>query len=197
MLLTPQEIGAAARRQDDFDALMLELSGFIGFRTPRFLRPEQIKRIRRELGLDKDTVFSERFRRYAEMMETLSQRLATINRTLERSLKRARQRLEAAQAVLDDIRARASVTPDGRRAYRTEDRKRAFYDDGTELTREEIAKVPWREGAPTWEQRLAAGEAVRQAKRVYEDLEAYKVRAEYYRDRMATGDVLSEDVSRP
>ena len=87
-------------------------------------------------------------------------------------MKRSRQRLQETQAVLEEIRARASVTEDGRRAYRTEDRRRAFYDDGEELTREEISKVHWRHGAPSWEQRQAAGEAVRQAKQAHENLEA-------------------------
>ena len=34
---------------------------------------------------------------------------------------------------------------------------------------------------------------MRQAKQAHEDLEAYKARADYYRDRMAGGDALSED----
>ena len=66
------------------------------------------------------------------------------------------------------------MSEDGRRAYRTEDRRRAFYDDGEELTREEISKVHWRHGAPSWEQRQAAGEAVRQAKQAHENLEAIR-----------------------
>ena len=34
---------------------------------------------------------------------------------------------------------------------------------------------------------------MRQAKPAHENLEAYKARADYYRDRMASGDTLSED----
>ena len=140
MLLTPRELAAAARRQKDFDEWMLELSGFTTGHIPRFLRPEQIERIRRAAGLSVGTSLSERGRRYIELMETLSQRLAAIDRALERAMKRSRQRLQETQAVLEEIRARASVTEDGRRVYRTEDRRRAFTDDGTELTREEIPK---------------------------------------------------------
>jgi hypothetical protein len=194
MLLTPQELAAAARRQTDFDDLMLELSGFTRGGIARFLRPEQIERIRRERGLSAaDTGPSHRERRYAELMADITRRLAVINRALDRAMERARKRLQETRAVLDDIRARASVSEDGRRVYRTDDRRRAFYDDGTELTREEIAKVHWRDGAPTWEQRLAAGEAVRHAKQDYEDLESCKARADLYRDRMASGDALSAD----
>ncbi len=193
MFLTPRELLAAARRQKDFDTLMLELSGFTCGRIPRFLRPEQIERIRRAAGLSATTGLSDRGRRYIELMETVSQRLASIDREIGRALKRSRQRLQETQAVLEEIRARASVSEDGRRAYRTADRRRAFYDDGAQLTREEISKVHWRDGAPTWEQRQAAGEAVRQAKQAHEDLEAYKAMADYYRDRIAGGDALSED----
>src|SRR5271166_1618125 len=182
MLLMPRELVAAVRRQKDFDALMLELSGFTPGRIPRFLRPEQIERIRRAAGLGTGASLSDSGRRTIELMESVSQRLATIDRALERAMKRSRQRLQETQVLLEEIRARASVSEDGRRAYRTEDRRRAFYDDGQELTREEIAKVHWRHGAPSWEQRQAAGEAVRQAKQAHEDLEAYKARVDYYRD---------------
>ena len=193
MLLTPRELLAAVRRQKDFDALMLELSGFTAGRIPRFLRPEQIERIRRAAGLSVRTSLSDARHRTIELTETLSRRLVTIDRALERAMKKSRQRLQETQVVLEEIRARASVTEDGRRAYRTEDRRQAFYDDGEELTREEISKVHWRHGAPSWEQRQAAGEAVRQAKQAHEDLEAYKARVDYYRDRIAGDDALSED----
>jgi hypothetical protein len=193
MFLTLRELAAAARRQMDFDQLMQEISGFTAGRIPRFLRPEQIERIRRAAGLSAGTSLSDRGRRYIELMADLSRRLAAINRALDRAMERSRQRMQETKVVLDDIRARASLSSDGRRVYRTEDRQRAFYDDGTELTREEIAKVQWRDGAPSWEQRQAAGEAVRQAKQDYEDLQSCKARADYYRDRMATGDALSED----
>jgi hypothetical protein len=193
MLLTPRELLAAVRRQKDFDALMLELSGFTAGRIPRFLRPKEIERIRRAAGLNVGTSLSDARRRTIELMETFSQRLAVIDRALDRAMKKSRQRLQETQVVLEEIRARASVAEDGRRAYRTEDRRKAFYDDGEELTREEISKVHWRHGAPSWEQRQAAGEAVRQARQAYEDLEAYKTRLDYYRDRMDAGDALSED----
>jgi hypothetical protein len=193
MLLTPRELVAAVRRQKDFDALMLELSGFTAGRIPRFLRPEQIERIRRAAGLNTGASLSDRGRRHIELMETVAQRLATIDRAIERAMKRSRQRMQETQVLLEEIRARASVTDDGRLAYRTEDRQRAFYDDGQELTREEIAEVHWRHGAPSWEQRQAAGEAVRQAKQAHENLEACKARVDYYRDRIAGGDALSED----
>jgi hypothetical protein len=193
MLLTPRELLAAVRCQKEFDALMMEFSDFTAGRIPRFLRPEQIERIRRAAGLSVGTGLSDARRRTIELVETLSKRLVIIDRRLERAMRRSRQRLQETQVLLEEIRARASLTEDGRRAYRTEDRRQAFYDDGVELTREEISKVHWRHAAPTWEQRQAAGEAVRQAKQAHEDLEAYNARVDFYRDRMASGDALSED----
>ena len=206
MLLTPQELAAAARRQDDFDDLMLELSGLRGGHIPRFLRPGQIERIRREKGLsDSSGPLSEKWRRYIELRDAVWRRLIEIDRTLTRALEHSKKRLGNAQEALEAIRSRASLSADGRRVYRsedqrrpftgdsTEDRRRAFYDDGTELTREEIAKVHWREGAPSWEQRQAAGEAVRQAKQAHEYLESCKARVDHYRDRMTSGDALSAD----
>src|SRR5438132_919887 len=51
MILTLQELRAAARRIKDYSDLMLELSGFTGGRISRFLRPEQIEKIREAAGL--------------------------------------------------------------------------------------------------------------------------------------------------
>jgi hypothetical protein len=52
-------------------------------------------------------------------------------------------------------------------------------------------RVQWNPGAPTWEQLQAAGERLKAAQEEHENIRRYKERADYYRDRMAGGDVTA------
>jgi hypothetical protein len=75
----------------------------------------------------------------------------------------------------------------------TADRARAFTDDGQELSREEIASIQWKPDAPSWEQRQAAGERLAQAEKQHEEILRFKDRADYYGERLRSGDTLSID----
>jgi hypothetical protein len=132
MLLTPQELLAAARRLRDYSDLMLELSGFTGGRIPRFLRPEQIKQIRESAGMApaSETPAERAWRHYQEIADAIARQLAHVNRAIERALKRSEKRVQAAEEALERIGERATIDSKGRRVYRTANGQRGFTDDG-------------------------------------------------------------------
>lgn len=89
--------------------------------------------------------------------------------------RKRRQENEAARLALDiqrlqieerlrEMRDRASHDALGRAVFRAAD-GRAYYEDGTELTPEEIDAIEWIEGAPTWEEYRDAAAALRAANR--------------------------------
>jgi hypothetical protein len=193
MLLTPQELAAAARRQDDFDDLMLELSGFPRGGIARFLRPEQIREIRQARGEGSETPFERAWRRYLKMTYELARQLFHMNHAIERALAKSAHRVREAREALQAIQARATGDQKGRLVYRTADRTRAFTDDGQELSKEEIENIEWKPDAPTWEQRQAAGDRLAQAEKQHEEILHYTDRADYYGERLCSGDTLSID----
>jgi hypothetical protein len=158
MILTTQELLAAARRWKDYSDLMLELSGLAAGVIPRFLSPKQIERIREEAGLPPrtgETRAERAWRQYLELTDSISRRLAVVQRAIGRALLKSERRVQQAQAALDATREGATVDGKGRRVYRTADRQRGFTDDGQELSREEVKSISWDPKAPTWEQRQA------------------------------------------
>ncbi len=193
MALTPRENAAIARRRKDFDDLMLELSGISG-KTPRFLTQAQIERIREEAGtVSHETLRERAFREYVEFCDRVQRQIHAVNRAIKRALLKSGQRLEEAREALEDIRRRATVDEKGRKVYRTADGTRAFTDDGEQLTPEDMAKIKWDPMAPTWEQRVEAGDRWKQAAKEHESILRAQERADYYTDRMASGDILSRD----
>jgi hypothetical protein len=182
-----------ARRRKDFDDLMLELAGITG-RTPRFLTQAQIDRIRAEAGSASHETPAERaWREYVEFCGRVQQQLAAVSRTIGNALLKSERRVHAAQEALDSIRERATVDGKGRRVYRTEDQQRAFTEDGQQLSRDEMETVQWRPDAPTWEQHQDARERLRAATEERDQILRYKERADYYAQRMSSGEVLSAD----
>ncbi|WP_370090592.1 hypothetical protein [Rhizobium leguminosarum] len=70
------------------------------------------------------------------------------------------------QKQMFDIYGRADRSADNSTtAFRTKDRKRAFFGDGTEMSPEEIAKTSWADDAPPWEELQAAKQALADADR--------------------------------
>jgi hypothetical protein len=193
MVLMLADIVAMARQRKNFDDLMLELSGISG-KTPRFLTREQIERIREEAGsVSHETVRERAFREYMEFCDRIQRQLYAVNRAITRALVKSQQRLEEAREALEDIRRRATVDEKGRKVYRTADGTRAFTDDGQQLTSEEMASIQWDPMAPTWEQKVAAEERWKQAAEEHESILRARERADYYSERMASGDLLSRD----
>jgi len=193
MVLFLADIVSMARQRKNFNDLMMELSGISG-KTPRFLTREQIERIREEAGtVSHETLRERAFREYLEFCDKIQRQIHAVNRAITRALIKSSQRLEEAREALEDIRRRATVDEKGRKVYRTADGTRAFTDDGQELTPAEMAKVEWNPDAPTWEQRQQAGIRFKEAQEAHDDILRAKERAEYYSDRMASGDILSRD----
>ncbi len=90
---------------------------------------------------------------HEQRLQRLGKRLTELDRLSREALEEADLRVKRAKERLDDVHARANVTADGRRIYRTADGKRAFYENGVEATADEIAAVTWKKDGPTWEQR--------------------------------------------
>ncbi len=193
MVLSLADIVSMGRQRKNFDDLMLELSGMSG-RTPRFLTQDQIEKIREAAGLVSHETIAERaYREYLEFCGQVQRQLYAVNRAIEKALIKSERRVLEAQEALDDIRRRATVDEKGRKVYRTEDRQRGFTDEGLELSKEEVNAIHWGENAPTWEERVSAGQRLKQAQEEHETILRAKERADYYSDRMASGDVLSRD----
>ena len=193
MVLFLADIVSMIRQRKNFNDLMLELSGISG-RTPRFLTREQIERIREEAGTVSHGTLRERaFREYVEFCDRVQRQIHAVNRAITRALLKSQQRLDEAREALDDIRRRATIDDKGRKVYRTADGTKAFTDDGQQLTPEEMASVQWDPMAPTWEERQEAGVRFKEAQEAHDDILRAKERADYYSDRMASGDILSRD----
>jgi hypothetical protein len=193
MVLLLADIVSMARQRKNFDDLMLELSGISG-KTPRFLTQAQIERIREEAGsVSHETLRERAFREYMEFCDRIQRQIDAVNRAITRALVKSAQRLEEAREALEDIRRRATVDEKGRKVYRTADGTRAFTDDGEELTPEQITSIKWDPMAPTWEQRVEAGERWKLAAEEHEEILRAQERADYYSERMASGDLLSRD----
>ena len=191
MVLSVADIVAMARQRKNFDDLMLELSGISG-RTPQFLTQEQIEHIREEAGrVSHETIAEKAWRQYLEFCGQVQRQLYAVNRAIEKALVKSERRVQAAQEALDDIRRRAMVDEKGRRVYRTADGTKAFTDDGQQLTSEEMASIQWDPLAPTWEQRVQAEERLKQAEEDHDEILRARERADYYSDRMASGEILS------
>jgi hypothetical protein len=77
------------------------------------------------------------------------------------------------------------------------DRQRGFTDEGLELSKEEVNAIHWDENAPTWEERVRAGERLKEAEEEHETILRAKERADYYSGRMESGDILSRDELTP
>jgi hypothetical protein len=193
MLLTEAELKAADRRRRDFDQLQEEISGFTGGRISRFLRQDDIERIRDDRGMGASGSQADFWQRYMEATADVTRQLARTDRAIERALEKSQARVHAAQEALQDIRARATVAEDGRLVYRTQDQQHAYADNGDELSANEMAKVEWRAGAPTWEERVAYGKRLAEATAEHESIQAAKDRADYYHDRLQSGETLSMD----
>jgi hypothetical protein len=63
---------------------------------------------------------------------------------------------QAAKERLERLREMADRDAMGRLVFRTEDQTRAYYEDGTALTPDEMSVIEWKEGAPTWEEYQSA-----------------------------------------
>ena len=125
------------------------------------------------------------------MTDSISRRLAVVQRAIGRALLKSERRVQEAQAALDATREGATVDGKGRRVYRTADRQRGFTDDGQELSREEVKSINWDPKAPTWEQRQAIAWQARSGS--MRKFCGRRKRADYYSERMRSGDMLTRD----
>src|SRR5262245_55622809 len=72
--------------------------------------------------------------------ERMRERLAELDRASFRALKAAERRAAETCRDLEDIQGRATIDDQGRRIYLTQDRERAFYENGVQLSPDQKAK---------------------------------------------------------
>jgi hypothetical protein len=191
MILTPQELLAISQRTRDYNDLMLEFSGLAAGVIPRFLSPAQIEKIREAAGLPSsgtgETGAERAWGQYVELTEQGSWPMSIAPSNGRSSNPNAVCRPR--RRPLERIRERATVDGKGRRVYRTEDRQTGFTEDGEQLSPEEVQSIHWDPKAPTWEQHQAAVDRLREAKEAHESILRAKERADYYSQRMGSGEV--------
>jgi hypothetical protein len=127
-----------------------------------------------------------------ERIELLAVRFGELDRASLIALQEAEARRQEAEDVIDGMKRNASLDREGRRAYRSADGRRAFYEDGRELTPAQLAEVNWKGGAPTWEERKDAEARHRRALREIDEIGAYRDWLSTARERLNGGEVLTE-----
>jgi hypothetical protein len=191
MLLTIDELKAAERRRQDYADCWAEWAGCDN-RIPRFLSEREVKRKRRErLGIDPAT---DRVTAFLAQLATFNKRLDLVQQSINAALGKARERERICLENLNQVRQRATKMEDGTPVYLTADGRHAYTDKGMELTRTQKADIQWVNGAPTWEERQVAGNALNAAIREREAIESYRDRADYYRQRAAGTDLSEQEL---
>jgi len=182
---------ARARRVRDFNDLQDENAGRDTGKQLRFTPPESSPQ-----GLaarrDKDRLFWNAQAELSLRIARLRERLDELDRAAERALRRADERLRETQEQLDRARANAATDEHGNRVYFTRDGKRAFYEDGSELTAQQRAAIHAHEGATTWEEQTAADAARLAARDKRDAVQDYRDRLSDARQRIDDGEPLDE-----
>jgi hypothetical protein len=187
-----REEEAAARRQRDRDDFDNEIAGNETGRMRRFLREDQtpqaaqLREQERERRARTALVTQIQLQQFSARLEELDRASLGALRASERQARDAGERL-------DRLRESANRDEHGQRVYRTEDGRAAYYDDGTQLRRNEMDRVDWKAGTPTWEQRQGVGRALDHANAERDAIKNYRDRIAHAKDRVAAGDDLDED----
>lgn len=185
MFLIEYQLTAQQERQRNFDDLQREISGITAGKTPKFLTRAEIEKIRQRLRKgETDDEHEYRLKCIAVIRDQMRHYFEAIDRALVQNA----ERIRLANEHLKAIQAAAMRDKEGRAVYRTEDRKHAFYEDGTQLTQDEMAAIHWSPTAPTWEQRKQAGDRLADALKTQDEISSYKERVQYY-------DVFCDDLS--
>lgn len=127
-------------------------------------------------------------REYAERVQRLTARLDELDRASLEALREADRRVRENEERLRRIRETATVTPDGRRIYRTEDGMRAYYEDGIEATAREMDAVQWEPYAPSWERHQESVRNLDQSIQKRDDIRTYRERLEHHRKHLENRD---------
>ena len=129
-----------------------------------------------------------------EQTVQFSRRLAEAEEATARALEAARARETEAARQLQQVRDRADMTADGRRFYRTEDGRAAYFEDGQRLTQDQLAAGTARAGAPSWETYKTTNAERQQATASREAVQAYSDRLHASRERLQQGGLSADDL---
>ncbi len=129
-------------------------------------------------------------RRFEEAVAATPAQIVCFHQQLDRydtgvvhALMDNRQALDQAEDALTAIRDNASVLPDGRKVYRSEDGRHVFDDTGNPVGRDVIDPAAIPPAAPTWEQRQAAGQDVHNLTAERHGLLTYQAKVDQARER--------------
>lgn len=184
-----EELRRAERREQDLRDYDDEVNDRANGKTRRFTREEDSTRAvasRRERSWTETVRLTLEIAQFRQELDELDRASAKALEDAERREREARQRLELA-------RDRATCDPQGRHVYRTADGHTAFYDDASEVGRDEFGRIQWRRNAPTWEERRALGDDVIGATRRREEVAAYRDQVRRARERTDDGEQLEAD----
>ena len=174
-----RRVRSERRRAEDFDDLQHELSGQETGRQQRFLpdtaRSRAEKQRRRErtdrllTELDswlRDPIYRAQYEAFGDFLNEAESATETALSKAVAALGEARDRL---QSVLD----KANVLPGGTKVFRAAD-GRIMDENGNVVSTEDAAGIVWRDGAPTYEEYLAAKRRAEDVRNLVDDVRSFQ-----------------------
>nr|WP_321440372.1 hypothetical protein [uncultured Hyphomonas sp.] len=159
-----------------------ELSGAGGAKETRFFDEGSTPRSRQEKER-KERAKSQELNRlldlinsdpaYATARQEFGDFLRDVEQVTEAALLEAQTAYQQANAALDDVMDNANHLPDGRAVFRDANGN-VFTADGHKVSEEDAASIVWKDGAPSYEDYLAARREADKARERFEDIERYR-----------------------
>jgi hypothetical protein len=191
--LSPAAVQAVIEQQGERARRKVRLQRFF---NEQVARQEQNARERAETLADEAAVaamFAAGGPADPARVRALYDRLEELDRASARAMIEADRRVQETERALEELRRRAALDEHGRRVYRTADGKRAFREDGTELTQQQMDAVDWKGGEPTWEEHQKPRHQVDAAIEEREQIGEFRDRIDTQRRRIDNGGDLSAD----
>lgn len=110
---------------------------------------------------------------YAAARQEFGDFLRDVEQATEAALLEAQTAYQQAKAALDDVMDNANRLPDGRAVFRDANGN-VFTADGHRVSEEDAASIVWQDGAPSYEDYLAARREADKARERFEDIERYR-----------------------
>lgn len=192
-----REMKARARRTEDYQDSIAESSGRDRGKRLRFLSEDQTPKGRdarqqeRRQQQDRLQTFTLTMQQRVQQLQT---RLDQLDRASLEALREADRRAEQAQKRLEEIQNAATADDQGRRVYRTEDGRTAYYHNGDELTREAQQRVNWKPDGPTWEAHRHAIVETEQAVQQRDEVLVFREHLKDHSKRL-NGDPSPDDIA--
>ena len=176
----PQEPDTSIeRRERDRDDLNNEMAGREVGRVRRFL-PEGSDPASLRKRREREREYRSRLMAllqsstaYAALYQETKDTLRKAEAATEIALAEARDRITGAQEAVAGLRDKASTLPDGAQVYRDAEGN-VRTEDGTLVEGDDLDRITWREGAPSYEDIAAARRAAADAQANYDAILRYQ-----------------------